>query len=122
LKSNDSARNLVFRLRNPRGVPARKFALRAEKKHSVIFCQLECNPAFRQVEIYVSTIATQTQTVSPALELAGVTAQTRTAPPTRFHEPQYFTAKQIDFFETADYTAIQADLEPCRLGICFQRE
>jgi hypothetical protein len=93
---------LLFRPRNPRGVPARKLALRAEKKHSPISCNSECIPAFREVEIYVSTTATQTQTVSTTLELSGVTAQTQTAPPPRFHEPQYFTAKQIDFFETAE--------------------
>jgi hypothetical protein len=101
LKTDDSGRSLLFRLRNLRGIPARKCALRAEKKLSALSCQSECNPAFREVEIYVSTTATQTQTVSPALELTGGTAQTRTAP-LGFHEPQYFTAKHIEVFETAD--------------------
>jgi hypothetical protein len=74
LKSDDSGRNLLFRLRNSRGVPARKFALRAEKKHSAIVCQWERNPTFREVEIYVSTTAMPTQTVSPALTLSRVAA------------------------------------------------
>jgi hypothetical protein len=35
-KGDNSLRNFLFTLRNPRGVPPRKFALRAERKQSAI--------------------------------------------------------------------------------------
>jgi hypothetical protein len=102
LKSDDSERNWRFSLRNTRGFRVRNFALRAEKKHSAISCKSEYNPGCGEVEINVSTAAMQTQTVLPALALSEVTAQTRATPPPGFHDPQYFTRKQIDVFETAD--------------------
>jgi hypothetical protein len=37
-KGDDSLRSFLFTLRNPHGVPPRKFALKAEEKHNAICC------------------------------------------------------------------------------------
>jgi hypothetical protein len=41
-KGDDSLRSFLFTLRNPHGVPPRKFALRETKKKYAIYCKSEC--------------------------------------------------------------------------------
>jgi hypothetical protein len=85
-KCDDSLCNFLFTLRKPRGVPARKFALRAERKQRTIFCPSASGPVFDcgcgGCHILISETATKT-TVSSALAFAGVTAHTRTTQPPR---------------------------------------
>jgi hypothetical protein len=38
VKGDESLRSFLFTLRNPRGVPPRKFALREGRKQRAIFC------------------------------------------------------------------------------------
>jgi hypothetical protein len=45
-KGDDSLRSFLFTLRNPHGVPPRKFALRAEKKQFAISCKSTRSPVF----------------------------------------------------------------------------
>jgi hypothetical protein len=45
-KGDDSSRSFLFTLKNPRGVPPRKFALKIEKKQYAIYCHSERGPAF----------------------------------------------------------------------------
>jgi hypothetical protein len=45
-KGDDSLRSFLFTLRNPRGVPPRKFALNAEKKRFAIECNCTLGSGF----------------------------------------------------------------------------
>jgi hypothetical protein len=45
-KGDDSLRSFLFTLRNPHGVPPRKFALRAERKEHAIICNSTWCPVF----------------------------------------------------------------------------
>jgi hypothetical protein len=45
-KGDDSLRSFLFTLRNPHGVPPRKFALKADKKQYAIYCNSGYGPRF----------------------------------------------------------------------------
>jgi hypothetical protein len=45
-KGDDSLRSFLFTLRNPHGVPPRKFALKADKKDMAICCYSDEGPVF----------------------------------------------------------------------------
>jgi hypothetical protein len=45
-KGDDSLRSFLFTLRNPHGVPPRRFVLREEKKKKAIWCKSERCPGF----------------------------------------------------------------------------
>jgi hypothetical protein len=86
-KGDDSRRSFLFTLRNPPGVPPQKFVLKAEEKQYVIYCHSAHSAAFGYNngwwDSVVPRTATQTETVAPASALTGVTARTRTIPPSR---------------------------------------
>jgi hypothetical protein len=46
LKCDDSLKSFLFTLKNPHNIPARKFALMAEKKHLTICCESSLGPQF----------------------------------------------------------------------------
>jgi hypothetical protein len=52
-KGGNSLRSFLFTLRNPHGVPPRKFALKAERKHEAICCNSACGPGFGDWCIFV---------------------------------------------------------------------
>jgi hypothetical protein len=45
-KADDSQKSFLFRLRNPRNIPARRFALKAEMKQLAIKCDSRWGPCF----------------------------------------------------------------------------
>jgi hypothetical protein len=45
-KADDSLKSFVFTLKNPHDIPARRFALKAEKRHRAIYCDSERGPCF----------------------------------------------------------------------------
>jgi hypothetical protein len=53
-KGDDSARSFLFTLKNPRGVPARTFVLKAQEKASAIGCDSTWGPHFGEGCISVS--------------------------------------------------------------------
>jgi hypothetical protein len=53
IKGDDSLQSFLFTLKNPRGVQARKFALRTEKKQRAVFCSSDRGPAFGYNDILV---------------------------------------------------------------------
>jgi hypothetical protein len=53
-KADDSQKSFVFTLKNPHNIPARKFALKAEKKQLAIWCISGFGPRFGLDDIYVS--------------------------------------------------------------------
>jgi hypothetical protein len=53
-KGDDSLLSFLFTLRNPHGVPPRKFALKEEKKHFANYCDSAYCAVFGETDIYVS--------------------------------------------------------------------
>jgi hypothetical protein len=45
-KGDDSLKSFLFTLKNPRNIPPRRFALKAEKKHQAITCDSTGGPHF----------------------------------------------------------------------------
>jgi hypothetical protein len=45
-KADDSQKSFLFTLKNPHNIPARRFALKAEKKRRAILCESGCGPYF----------------------------------------------------------------------------
>jgi hypothetical protein len=46
LKADDSLKSFLFTLKNPHNIPARRFALKAERKHQAIRCDSKYGPGF----------------------------------------------------------------------------
>jgi hypothetical protein len=46
LKADDSLKSFLFTLKNPHNISARRFALKAEKKHQAIVCYSGYGPCF----------------------------------------------------------------------------
>jgi hypothetical protein len=61
-KADPSLKSFLFTLKNPQNFPARKFALKAEKKDEAIGCECWWGPCFR--DIGFSITATQTAAVT----------------------------------------------------------
>jgi hypothetical protein len=51
-KADDSQNSFVFTLKNPHNIPARRFALKAEKKHQAIVCNSKWSPRFCDIGVY----------------------------------------------------------------------
>jgi hypothetical protein len=45
-KADNSLKSFLFTLKNPHNIPAKRFALRAEKKNRAIYCASTCGPCF----------------------------------------------------------------------------
>jgi hypothetical protein len=50
-KADDSQKSFLFSLKNPHNFPARRFALKAEKKHEAIYCQSTRGPHFWDIAV-----------------------------------------------------------------------
>jgi hypothetical protein len=51
LKADASLKSFIFTLKNPHNVPARRFALKAEKKEEAICCYFSCGPHFWDITV-----------------------------------------------------------------------
>jgi hypothetical protein len=51
-KSDDSLKSFLFTLKNPHNIPARKFALKAEKKQFAIYCDSARGPCFGDMAVW----------------------------------------------------------------------
>jgi hypothetical protein len=50
-RADSSRKSFLFTLKNPHNVPARRFALKAEKKGQAIYCCSECGPHFWDIGV-----------------------------------------------------------------------
>jgi hypothetical protein len=50
LKADESQKSFLFTLKNPHNIPARRFTLKADKKHQAIYCNSEWGPRFGSLE------------------------------------------------------------------------
>jgi hypothetical protein len=53
-KADDSLKSFLFTLKNPHNIPARRFAVKDEKKDGAIFCNSDRGPCFGYGDISVS--------------------------------------------------------------------
>jgi hypothetical protein len=102
-KGDDSLRSFLFTLRNPHGVPPRKFALRAEEKQCAIYCDSAWGPAFGNC-IWVSNNCNANR---ESFTCIGTNWSKRVyANDTAFESfltgVDKFTVKEIEVFEIAD--------------------
>jgi hypothetical protein len=116
VKGDDSLRSFLFTLRNPHGVPPRKFALKEEMKGSAIYCNSHCCADSAECDIHVSDNCNNTQTMISACRYSRNSSCTRIgtlyegdtayANDTQFkfvftgHEE--FKVKEIEVFEIKD--------------------
>jgi hypothetical protein len=113
-KGDDSLRSFLFTLKNPHGVPARKFVLRAEKRQRAISCSTRWGPAFGNIEI---TIPERCNTcVGCATLIRDRAYANNTAIDFPFTGAPRFTVKEIEVFEITDETDRPTDREKCANG------
>jgi hypothetical protein len=98
-KSDDSLRSFLFTLKNPHNIPARKFALKAEKKQSAIYCDSARGPCFYGMGVYDDCNAN----TDSYTDLGHTyTNDTGLDGRTVFTGSEYFKVKEIEVFEITD--------------------
>jgi hypothetical protein len=113
-KGDDSLRSFLFTLRNPHGVPPRKFALKAEMKEYAIYCYSTCCASFGYRAVFGGygyngdiDISDNCNTNRDSFTRIGTHWSDRTyANDTAFEYfltgAEEFTVKEIEVFEIAD--------------------
>jgi hypothetical protein len=106
LKGDRSLRSFLFTLKNPHGVPPRKFALREERKESAIGCYSPCCAVFGGFDIVVKD---NCNTNRSSFTRIGTQWGNRVyANDTPFEEfftgAHNFTVKDIEVFEISEET------------------
>jgi hypothetical protein len=95
-KADDSLKSFVFTLKNPHNIPARRFALKAEKKEYTIYCHSERGPSFGN-DIYVSDNC-NANTGSATFLGRAYTNDTGLRGQIVFTGSQYFQVREIEVF------------------------
>jgi hypothetical protein len=95
-KADPSLKSFLFTLKNPYKVPARRFALKAEKKDQAIVCRCGYGPHF--CDIFVSDNCNAN--IQSWTELGrSYTNDTGLDGKTFFTRSEYFQVKEIEVFE-----------------------
>jgi hypothetical protein len=98
-ESDDSLKSFLFTLRNPHNIPARKFALKAEKKQNAIYCYSATGPFFGGMPVSDNCNA---NTISCTDLGVAYTNDTRLERKTVFTGSFNFKVKEIEVFEITD--------------------
>jgi hypothetical protein len=105
-KADPSMKSFLFTLKNPHNVPARKFALKAERMDMAIQCYSSCGPFFGYIDICVLGIgvfdncnANARNTTYLGSSYANDTGRDGS---TFLTGSQFFTVKEIKVFEITD--------------------
>jgi hypothetical protein len=102
-KCDDSLQSFLFTLRNPHGVPPRKFALRAEKKEKAIYCWSAWGAVFGSDIAVADSCNANTHSFSHlGTRYGDGTYANDTAFDYFFTRGERFTVKEIEVFEIAD--------------------
>jgi hypothetical protein len=101
-KGDDSMRNCLFTLRNPRGVPLWKFALRAGKKQSALCCDSVRRPGFGYGCMWVSDNCNKNRDNSTVYFGDTSDSVSRSREDDFLAGAHKFTVKEIKVFEIAD--------------------
>jgi hypothetical protein len=97
LKADPSLNSFIFTLKNPHEFPARRFALKAEKKDEAICCRSDWGPHF--VDIYVSNQSNANAKSWTKLGVNSYTNDTGLDGTTFFTGSKNFQVKEIEMFE-----------------------
>jgi hypothetical protein len=102
-RADDSQKSFVFTLKNPRNIPARRFALKAEEKWQAIQCDSEWGPRFGDYCLCFCDIGVSdncnASTLSCTLLGRTYTNDTGLSAAVVFTGSQYFQVKEIEVFE-----------------------
>jgi hypothetical protein len=102
-KADDSQRSFLFTLKNPRDIPARRFALKAEKKHQAIFCSSEQGPCFGYCLCDIHVYDKCNTNANSYTSFGGVyTNDTGLDGQIVCTGSRYFTVKEIEVFEVTE--------------------
>jgi hypothetical protein len=97
IKADESLKSFLFTLKNPHNVPARKFSLKAEKKHAAIWCGSDWGPRFYGGIGVSDNCNTKAKSYT---QLDGCyTNDTGLDNHTFFTGSDYFQVKEIEIFE-----------------------
>jgi hypothetical protein len=94
--ADPSLKSFLFTLKNPHNFPARKFALKAEKKGEAIVCISSCGPHFHDICVRDNCTANTNSYTSLGEYYAN---GTRPNERTFFTGSGHFTVKEIEVFE-----------------------
>jgi predicted nucleic acid-binding Zn-ribbon protein len=95
-KGDPSLKSFIFTLKNPHKVPPRRFALKAAKKDSAIFCDSDCGPSFFDVHVLDDC---NTRASSSALFGDSYINNTGLDGQTFFTGSMQFQVKEIEIFD-----------------------
>jgi hypothetical protein len=98
-KADPSQKSFIFTLKNPHNFPARKFALKAEKKDHAIFCDSSLGPTLIDLEVSNNCNA---NTESSSFLGFWAANDTRMEGRDVLTGSQDFTVKEIEVFEITD--------------------
>jgi hypothetical protein len=99
-KADPSLKSFIFTLKNPHNVPARRFALKAEKKDKAIYCDSEGGPHLCDIPVGGNCNAT---TDSFTFNFGSSYANdTRLDGITFFTGSPFFQVKAIEVFQITD--------------------
>jgi hypothetical protein len=99
LKADDSLRSFLFTLKNPHGVPGRRFALKAEMKWRAICCDSACGPFFGNEILVFDNSNANTDSCTC---LGTVYTNDTGLKGTVFTGSSYFQVKEIEVFEITE--------------------
>jgi hypothetical protein len=97
-KADASLKSFLFTLKNPRNFPARRFALRAERKDKAIICRSDWGPNFYDIS---ASDNCNTNTKQSAI-LSSYTNDTGRDGDTFLTGSEDFQVKEIEVFEIMD--------------------
>jgi hypothetical protein len=99
-KADESLKSFLFTLKNPNKIPARKFALKADRKHWAIYCGMERGPCFSDIGVFDNCNAnTENYTHVFGTAYHNDTGMEREKV---FTGTQYFQVAEIEVFEITD--------------------
>jgi hypothetical protein len=103
-KADPSLTSFLFTLKNPHNVPARRFALKAERKNEAIFCRSDLGPCFDDIAVYDNCNANTKNYTSCFGSLYTNDTGLGGAPGDNsfFTGSQYFQVKEIEVFDFVD--------------------
>jgi hypothetical protein len=100
-KADPSLESFLFTLKNPQNLPARTFALKAERKDRAIYCLSSSGPCFYDIGVSGNCNA-NTDSCSFSSLGGSYTNDTRLDAETVLTGSMFFTVKEIEVFEITD--------------------
>jgi hypothetical protein len=116
-KADPSPKNFLFMLKNLLNVPARRFALKAEKKERALDCRSDKGPIF--YSIHVSNYCNKNSYSYTSVFGSSLTNDTELDENTFFTGSANFQVKEIEMFEITNETALPLNSACVLFQNCF---